>query len=339
MDPINLATQFPFTAFGLTRAINQVPMLWGRIGSLGIFGASEYLATTAVQVDITKETLTLLQSKERGSPADWSKSEPDETKYFKIPYFPLDDVLRPVDVQDRRAPGTDQLDTVTRATNKKLRQMNNKHAITLEYLRMSALKGKVVDPNTGKTIHDYYSSFGVTQEVVDLKLGTNTSDIRKLCRQILNFMEANLDGDVMSGARVMLATDLFDKFVAHPNVDKYFVNWQASGLAQNDDRHNFPFGGLIWDSYQAAASKKDGTAQPFIDAGAGHAFPTGTMDTFQQFYAPPDSFAGVNMPADTEVFVSPKLLDHGKGIELHSESSPLPFVRRPKLLVKVYSSN
>jgi hypothetical protein len=46
----------------------------------------------------------------------------------------------------------------------------------------------------------------------------------------------------------------------------------------------------------------------------------------------------VNMPG-LAMYASLKQLDHGKGIEIHTESAPFFAVNKPQLVVKAYSSN
>jgi hypothetical protein len=72
----------------------------------------------------------------------------------------------------------------------------------------------------------------------------------------------------------------------------------------------------------------------FIEPNTGYCYPRDTRDTFRTYFAPPftiQNIADVGMKR----FVSPKILDHGKGIELFSESNPLPLCRRPNALAKV----
>ncbi len=74
--------------------------------------------------------------------------------------------------------------------------------------------------------------------------------------------------------------------------------------------------------------------QRFIEPNTAYAFPRGTRDTFRTYFAPPYTINGIYREG-MKRFVSPKILDHQRGIELFSESNPLAICRRPNVLVKL----
>jgi hypothetical protein len=59
---------------------------------------------------------------------------------------------------------------------RKLATMRNKHAITLEHLRMGALKGVILDAD-GSTLYDLYSEFGITAKAINFALGTAGTEV------------------------------------------------------------------------------------------------------------------------------------------------------------------
>lgn len=341
MDPIDLATQWPFTNADLTRAVNILPNMYGRVRELNVFGSNNYIGTTMVEVQLSEGVLTLLPVAERGAPGGIQGRKPEKSIIFKVPHIPHYGQVRPADIQNKRRPGTTELQTIESVTDDKLLAIRNSHAITLEFLRMGALKGIILDA-FGETIYDLYEEFDITPKVVNFALGTPTTDVAAKCRSVVRYIEDNLKGEVMSGApRVLVDGDFMDALIGHPNVEKFYINWQAATqLTGNDPRKGFQFGGLIFEEYRASASTppdEDGEMETikFIESGEGHAFPMGTMNTFETHFSPADTINTANMPPDAEVFISQKILDHGKGIELYSESDPLPLVKRPALLVKV----
>jgi Phage major capsid protein E len=62
------------------------------------------------------------------------------------------------------------------------------------------------------------------------------------------------------------------------------------------------------------------------------------MNMFRTFDGPANDLRFVG-EVGAEIYVSPKILDHGKGIELVSESNPLVVCRRPEALVQILTSN
>lgn len=336
MEPFDLATQFPFTNYDLTRSVNIMPNMYGRLNEMGLFGENNPIGTTKVEVIIEEGILKLLPQGERGAPPSTQGGNPPKSILFKIPHIPHVRTIKPGDIQDKRRPGTTDLETVESVTDKKLLEIRNAHSITLEWYRMGAVKGVILDAS-GSTVYDLFDQFGIVKKTIDFALNNAATDVPGKCRELVRHMEDNLKGEIMSGApRCLVSGEFFDALISHAKVKEWFLNWQqAAMVSQQDPRKGFLFSGVVFEEYRATATKPDGNSQRFIDAKKGHAFPMGTMNTFETHFAPADSISTANMPPDAEVFISQKVLDHGKGIELYSESDPLPLCKRPALLVEV----
>jgi phage terminase large subunit GpA-like protein len=66
--------------------------------------------------------------------------------------------------------------------------MRNKHAITLEHLRMGALKGVILDAD-GSMLLNLYEAFEITPKVVSFALATATTDVKKKCLDVKRYIE------------------------------------------------------------------------------------------------------------------------------------------------------
>jgi hypothetical protein len=82
----------------------------------------------------------------------------------------------------------------------------------------------------------------------------------------------------------------------------------------------------------------DGNTRRFIAANDGHVFPMGTMSTFETVFAPADFVETANTMG-IELYAKQEARKFGRGIDLHTQSNPLPICYRPALLVRVFSSN
>ncbi len=268
-----------------------------------------------------------------------------------MPHIPHEDSVLATDVQNMLAltpNGIAGLETVLGFLNRKLIVMRNKHAITLEKLRMDALKGVIRDYD-GSVILDLFAAFGVTQQVVDFTLGTASTDVLGKCQDVTGYMEDNLLGETMTGVHALASPEWFRKFTSHASVKEAFKYYQSGPqILREDVRKGFTFGGITFEEYRGSASyvQEDGTTsvpERFIPAGDVRFFPLGTTDTFTNYWAPPDFWSAVNQaPAigDAEVFVAPlEPKKFGKGMDIHTESNPLPLVKRPALLVRGTTSN
>lgn len=347
---LDIFNQDAFSASALTGNITLVPNAYGRINALGLF-RPEPIATTTVTVTLENGVLNLLPTRPRGAPASLGTRGRQKPKAFPVPHIPHEDSVLATDVQNMLAltpNGIAGLETVLGFLNRKLIVMRNKHAITLEKLRMDALKGVIRDYD-GSVILDLFAAFGVTQQVVDFTLGTASTDVLGKCQDVTGYMEDNLLGETMTGVHALASPEWFRKFTSHASVKEAFKYYQSGPqILREDVRKGFTFGGITFEEYRGSASyvQEDGTTsvpERFIPAGDVRFFPLGTTDTFTNYWAPPDFWSAVNQaPAigDAEVFVAPlEPKKFGKGMDIHTESNPLSLVKRPALLVRGTTSN
>ncbi|SFG92835.1 major capsid protein [Methylobacterium gossipiicola] len=347
---LDIFNQDAFSAAALTGSITLVPNSYGRINELGLF-AAEPVPTTSVIVLIENGVLNLLPTRPRGGPASFGTRGRQKPVSFVVPHIPHEDSVLATDVQNmlaRTAGGDAGLETVLGFLNRKLITMRRKHAITLESLRMGAMKGVIRDSD-GSVLLDLFAAFGVTEKVIDFVLGTGSTDVLGKCQDVTAHMEDNLLGETMTGVHALASPEWFRKFVAHASVKEAFKYYQSGPqILREDVRKGFTFGGITFEEYRGSASymQEDGTTtapQRFIPAGDVRFFPLGTTDTFTNYWAPPDFWGSVNQApngADAEVFVAPlEPKKFGKGMDIYTESNPLPLVKRPALLVRGTTSN
>ena len=353
---LDIFNQDAFSATALTGNITMVPNSYGRINELGLFRPEPIPTTTGVVV-VENGVLNLLPTRPRGGPATLGTRGKQRPLPFVVPHIPHDDAVLATDVQNMLAmaplgtTGSYGLESVQGFIDRKLITMRRKHAITLENLRMGALKGVVRDYD-GSVILSMFDMFGVTEQVFDFAFGTTGAgavDALTTCQNITGYMEDNLLGETMTGVHALCSPEWFRKFTSSASVKEAFKYYQAGPqILREDVRKGFTFGGITFEEYRGAASylQEDGTRsapQRFIPAGDARFFPLGTSDTFVNYWAPPDFWPSVNQApaaADAEVFVAPmEPMEFGKGMKMHTESNPLPLVKRPALLVRGTTSN
>lgn len=333
---------FPYQAIDLTMNINDLPNNYGLINQLGLFGASLPVSTTFVRLDVENESLRILPSTARGGPATRARRARDDAHLFKIPHFPYDDEVDPSDIQDLlRAQGTELVGaTAEDWIERRLAGMRNHHDIVLEYMRMGALKGKILD-GAGTEIHDLYAVLGKTQKTVYFNFASDTSAIRTHCDEVLEHMSENLRGETMIGAQALVDPGFFNGLVEHPKVADLYQGYEAAQALANPNYRfaggmygrQFPFGGILWTEYKGSWTLADGSPEKIVGADTAYVFPTGTTNTFATHHAPPNAMSWVNS-LGPEIFVSPEPKKHDAGVELHSESNRLALVKRPALVIK-----
>lgn len=333
--------------FGLTELTNEIqfiPNQWSRISELGIF-TPRGTPQDSVTIDRVDGTLNVLNAAQRGGQPAYGKNEIVKTYSYPLAFYSLNDRVGPSDVQGRRRPGSAAgTDMVDEAVGRKLSTLRKSHAQTHEYMMMSALKGQVVSPD-GTVFADLYSDFGFTQKVIDFLLGTSTTDVDAKIRELIRHIEDNsYAGGSVGGIRVLVSQEFFDKLISHESIREAYLYFQAANQAgggqplRDDLRRSFSHQGVVFEEYRGSVVKMDGATERFIDADDGYAFPTGVEDMFEIWQGPAHHINYANTVGE-ELYSWSVLQPDGSGIELYSQSAPLPLCRRPQALVKVTTSN
>jgi hypothetical protein len=333
----NLDNKTAFSVAELSAAIMILPNMYGRINELGLFPVKG-VKTRSIYVEEMSGVLTLLPTKPVGSPGTAGKKGKRKVRSFAIPHIPHDDIVHPEDVAGVRAFGSDdELQPIIQEVNDRLQAMKNKHDITLEHLRMGALKGVILDAD-GTTLYNLFTEFSITKKTVDFLLGTAGTEIIKKCTEVVRHIEQNLKGEVMSGVRALVSPEFFDKLVSHAKVKEAYARWQNGEALRNADRKDFRFGNITFEENNGQCDDPDGSTRRFIAEDYGTAFPTGTTDTFRTHCAPADFNETVNTIGQP-YYAKMEERKHGRGYDLHTQSNPLPLCHRPAVLVEIKTSN
>jgi len=283
-----------FSMASLTDSINILPNNYGKIEKLNLF-PTKSVSTRTILVEEKNGVLNILTSKPPGSPGDQHQGGKRVLRSFVIPHLPLDGVLLPAEYEGIRAFGSENaLSSYITIMNDKLQEMKNKHAITLENLRMGALKGIILDGD-GSTLYNLYTEFGITAKTISFALGTTTTKVRVKCLEVSRHIEENLKGEVSTGTHVLCSSGFFESLIEHDNVKAAYANYaEAADRLGGDPRKGFKFGGLIFEEYIGNAPDSEGTTRKFIADNEAHAYPMGTMATFHTYFAPADFIETAN---------------------------------------------
>jgi hypothetical protein len=351
MSEQDLALTFPYTTTDLTDQVNRVPNLYGLINELNLF-PTEGSISTVVEMRYEDGVLRVLSTKERGAAATPMAERTGKTIFLEIPHFPSMDLITPKDLQNLTVINarTKRPITLAEEVNKRLINIRNTHAVTREWVRASALQGLIKDGNS-QTIYDLYAAFGISKATIYFDLSNASADMTAKCAAVWQSITANLKGEVMNGIECIVDPDFFQAFVSHVSVKAFYQSAeQALALAELVRRERggnmwgreFKFGRVLFREYYGTAPVKTSptaaiSSQPFWASGTGTAYPAGTRNMFRTYDAPADDLRFVNTLGQ-ELYVSPELLEHGKGVELVSESNPLAVCRRPEAVAQLSSA-
>lgn len=329
-----------FTMAEMTRAIQLVPNQYGRLNSLGMF-PTERLSQRVALVEMQEGELRLLPSRPVGAPATMGDSDTRTLRSFTVPHIPHNDVVTPEEIQGIRAFGMREgEDPVALVMARKIVKMRQRHAQTLEYMRVKALSGITKD-GSGRTVYNWFKEFGIQQHSQDFKFGNEKEEILEHCRNIARHLEDNLKGESMTGILCLVSPEFFDKLIRHPSVKDAYRFYQAANERhpmRDDLRKGFTFGGITFEEYLGTVTLAGGATDRLITAGEGIAFPLGTMDSFATYFAPANLMECVGTFGE-ELYARQIMRQDGTGVDIFTESNPLPIVKRPALTVRLHSSN
>lgn len=333
MSMLNPFSTDAFNMVALTAAINRIPNTYGRLEQLALMPATG-VRTRTIIIEEMSGVLNLLPTQPIGAPGTLGTQGKRKVRSFVIPHIPHDDTVLPEEVQGIRAFGSEtETEALAGLMAQKLQTMRSKHAITLEHLRMGALKGVILDAD-GSTLYNLYTEFGITPKTVSFALTTNTTEVLTKVLEVKRHIEDNLKGEFMSGLMCLSSAGFFDALTTHPKVKEAYSRWQNGLALLSDNRMGFTFGGVTFEEYRGQATDAAGNVRKFIADDEAHFFPLGTASTFRTYFAPAD----FNETANTlglPLYAKQEPRKFGRGTDLHSQSNPLPICHRPEVLVKV----
>lgn len=340
MDPIEILDIFAndgFSAETLTSAVNTLPFVPGRVGQMDIF-EEDGVSTTSIALEELDGTISLIPNTPRGGPASQNKKDKRTLRSLVVPHFPLEDTIKASEVQNIRPfGGGSPLMAVQDLVKRRMGRMMSAHDATVEYQRLGALKGILLDSDGATVIYNLFTEFGVNQTTVDFLLGTATTDVEGMCETVSANTETVLGAAMYDHIHVLCGKTFWRELITHPKVvTSYLYYQQTDGLnpLREDLRYKgFKFGGLVFEQYRGTVG-----GVKFVADGEAYAFPVGVPGMFITRYAPAEYLDTVNtmgLPRYARVFVDPKQ----RWVEVDTESNPISVCTRPAALNKLITSN
>lgn len=217
--------------------------------------------------------------------------------------------------------------------NRKLVQMKSNLDLTMEYQRVGALKGLILDADGTTVLNDLYSIFGFTQDTVAFDLANASSDIKQKCVDLKRKIRRAMGGRPVNEVRVKVSETFFDALVGHPKMQEAWDLWQMGQFARTSQVDaDFEFAGVTFQIYAGGTSAGD-----FIAAANGYAHPVGIPGMFQTAYCPANFAETVNT-AGLPYYVKTKMMDYDIGVSLYSQSNPITLNTHPEAVIKVTSA-
>lgn len=325
-----------FSLINLTAAINKIDHVPDRAGQLAFVGVGEGVTTNVVAIEQKAEALSLVSSSVRSAPVAKDNAGKASLESIVVPFFPLESEIRADEVQGKRAFGSESnAEAVASVVNTRLSRMASRLDLTLENLRLGALKGQIVDADGSTVLVNLFTKFGVTEETaVNFALTTAATDVRGKCAQVIRTMKKNAKIALPGSAKVhaLVGDNFFDALISHANVKGVYDGFGAAErrLGESYVHGIFEFGGIFFENYRGT---DDGSTVGIGTDGARFFF-TGAPGLYAEYYAPGDFMETVNtigLPRYAKMGGDPSGMN--RFVTLHTQQSPLPLCLRPKTLM------
>lgn len=349
-----------YNSTALTQQINRVPNEFGLINAMGYFN-HESVGSTVVEIREESEGIVVLGTEERGGPAQQLDGEEGVTRFVKVPHYPVEDAVLPKDVQDRLGiRGREKVpEAMDEAVAKKILRSARSHYQTLEYTLLGAIKGKIFD-GRGHLLLDVHQYFERPKVTIYWDLDNEDTDPWEKAEEVYDAIGDAKNGITFSGVDQIVSSQFVKKLINHPKFKEWYLGYEKGvGLAREFDRSTeggnwgrmFPVGQINLIEYKGKVKLKTGLV-PYIEAGKGHALPTGVSediftchhapaDVMSQVNLPPELLSGADLPAGSPLaagilamYASGKERDHNKGLDLWTESNNIAICKRPELLIE-----
>lgn len=321
-----------FSVSQLTQTIVDIPRVPTMLGDMGLF--REYgINTPTMMIERTGAKLNLVPAAPRGGVGNTLQRTNRKLIPLAANHLPQTDTILADVVYGVRAFGSEtEVQAMSNVVRQRLELMKNNLDLTLEYQRLGAVKGQVLDADGSTVLLDVYDAFGMTQTTLFQNIATANSaaDPKQNSINLKRQMRAKLGGRGFSRVRVLCSEGFFDKLVGHDKMKAAWELWSQGAFARQDQSTtDFEFAGVIYTVMEGEI----GGAQ-VIEDGFAYAMPEGVPNMFQAAYAPADYMETVNT-LGVPYYAKQEALPMNKGIHMESQSNPLFFNALPEAVLKL----
>jgi hypothetical protein len=339
---------FKGDAFGIVRltdAINKMPFVPSRVGRMGLFDETG-IDTLYVDIEEKEGRLYLVPNKARGAPPTQNQKADRRMRTLKVHHLPVSDALYADEIQGVRAFGSeDAMETIGTKVNEKMLAMGQSIEATIEYHRLGAIKGTILDADGSTTLYNLFTEFGITATAdVNFDFGHNVTsqgfgsgELRQKCAGVVRTMADSLGAASILGVHALCGNEFFDRLLKEAEVRESYTG--GGGMAQIlREPYVYPnglaiygafeFGGIVWENYRGSVG-----SVTFVDPEEAHMFPIGVPGLFRCVYGPAPYIETVNTigrPIYAKITPDPK----NTHIDIDVQSNPLCYCTRPSVLIK-----
>lgn len=322
-----------FSVSSLSQVIVDIPRVQTILGDSGLFTESG-ISTTTMMIERTGSEFKLVPSAPRGGVGAPVSLKGRSLFPVMATHLPQTGAMLADEVQGIRAFGSEtEVEAASARIAAKLAVAKANLDLTLEYHRIGAIKGQILDADGSTVLMDMYSTFGVSQTTLNFILGTAGTKVKDKITAVTRAIRQKLGGRSFTGAEVLCSASFYDSLTGHVTIEKAFELFNQNAYARADQRGAaFTFAGVTFREYLGGVGGVD-----FIPAGEAYAYPTGVTGLFQTAYAPADYMETVNT-LGLPYYAKQMRMDYDKGIAFETQSNPINLCTLPEAVIKLLAA-
>ena len=326
-----------FSVSQLTGTIVDIPRVPTMLGDMRLFSESG-ITTPTFMIERKGMSLNLVPTAPRGGVGQPLNSNDRKLIPIATVHLPQRDEILADVVYGVRAFGSEtEVESMSNIVRERMVQMRSNLDLTLEYHRVGALKGLVLDADGATPILNVYSTFGMTQTTQFWNIATPATSIdpTELTQNLKAAIRVKLGGRSFTRVRVVCSAGFLKKYRAHNKMKEAYNRWQegaflrTSGSSANGMSVDFEFDGVQFSVYEGEVG-----GNPLIEDGFAYAFPEGVPGMFRTVYSPADYMETVNT-VGVPYYAKQERLRFDKGVELEAQSNPICFNQLPEAVIKL----
>lgn len=332
MPTLDIFNDDAFSVDQLTQTIIDIPRIPTKLGDRGLFSEQGMTGLT-MMIERKGSNLSLVPTSARGAPYQPIKGDTRVLIPVASTHLAQQATVLADEVQSIRAFGKEtEVESVQPLIRQKLAKMKGQHDLTMEWHRVGALKGLILDADGTTQVLDIYNTFGMSQQTLYYDIATPGTTMDPVAKNtaLKRALRAKLGGRAGGTIRVICSEGFFDKWTRHNNMKAAWDLWnQGQYLRQAADEDGYPFDKVIYEVYEGGVDGVD-----FIPDGFAYAYPEGVPNMFQTWYSPADYMETVNTMG-LPYYAKQEPLAMNKGLHMESQSNPLNINTLPELVFKL----
>lgn len=312
-----------FTVENLTESINRTEQTPGRIGELGLF-EEKRIDTTSVNIVEKNNSIILVPAKPRGSEGTSLDNKGRKGETFPLVHLPMSGQVLAESTQNMRPFGGEtREDMLQSKIDDELSRMRGSIDATIEWQRMGALKGQILD-HDGEVIVDLFKKFGITRFVKTLDF---TKDLRT--QLMSGVRESKKSQGVIKAPRYrcFAGEELMDQLMMCDDFKRAYERYDAGSALRDNVTSGISFGGILWEEYVGQVGD-----QEFVLPDESLLVPEGILGAYKTFFGPADYEETVNT-LGLPYYAKAERIKFDKGHELEAQSNTISICTSPRSVI------